>query len=284
MVRKRAKNFVGILAAVIFVLGGGINLAQADEIPTSCITPGGWTISLLDVSDPGACTIDGQVVEPCYTWLYQVVNQEGTTKGLNHINFNIPVTQPEATLVGPSDDEYAAVVAVYEAGAGDPTIYFGRGILQYYVAKFTPQSTYGLWSFTSNSARMAVGTGGLKVNNNLELCELGVPGDANYAAMAVSTAQNITTADNKNFRIIEDPYTQCILKAYELDAAGNIVRELSKGDVGDYLKAEGTDPNGNEYKEDLVFFGVPGQGCPRAVVKADGPNTWYFISGRYVWR
>lgn len=279
MQKKILNHFLVMVIAVFFVFYGGRSMAQNgdDEVPATCTTPGGWTISLLDVYEPGSCMIDGQAVDPCYTWLYQVLGLDGTTKGLNHINFNIPVTMP-ATLVGQSADEYQATVAVYEAGAGDPTINFGKGILQDYVVKFTPQSTDGIWSFNSNSSRMAAGTGGLKVNNSLEICELAVPGDANYSLMAVSTAQYITTADHKNFRIVEDPYSQCILKAFEILEDGT-ERELTKGEVGESLKAVGED-----YTEDLIYFGVPGQGCSRAVVKADGPNTWYFISGRWIWR
>ncbi len=265
-----------IMFVGIFILFTGTNMAQAadEEVPILCHTDNGWIIKLLSVEPIDDCIIGDQ---PCYEWAYQVQSPKGDTKGLNHINFNIPVTSPNDILVGEGGYEPASVF-VYDPGVGDPTIYFGRGILQYYVVKFTPQSTEGVWTFISNTGKKGTATGGLKINNNLEICEIGVPDDPNYAAMAVSTEQTITTTDNnKQFKITEDPYTQCILKAYKI--VDGVQTPLEKIAIEELILDEGEfDPAAIE------FVGVPGQGCPRAIIKREGDHTWYFISGRYVWR
>lgn len=281
MLKMKSKTFLLVMLAAFVVLFAGTNKVQAqgEEVPTSCTTDLDWTIEMLDEPQLiDSCTINNQQVTPCYEWAYQVQSENFNTKGLNHINFNIPVKSSDATLIGQSDGAYAATVAVYDPGVGDPTTSFGKGILQYYVVKFTPQSTDGIWSFYSNTGKTGTATGGLKINNNLAICELGVPDSPGYPIMAVATSQNITTADNKNFRIIEDPYTQCILKAYEILPDGT-ERMLTKAAVEETLKAVGED-----WEENLIYFGVPGQGCPRSIVKADGPNTWYLISGRWMWK
>ncbi len=277
MRKMRSKNLMLIMIAGFFVLFTGINTAQAqsDDVPTSCINDMGWTTILLEVT-PGDSVDCGY--DPCYIWTYNVQSPNSNTKGLNHINFNIsahPSYDAPATLIGEYDN--SATVAIYYEGAGDPTTNFGKGILQDYVVKFTPQSTNGTWSFISNTDNMATATVGLKINNNLGICEIGVPYAAEFAAMAVSSEQVITTTDNKKFKILEDPYTQCILKAQYWD--GDSWEDMTKSDIQTTLKI---DEGG--YSEYAEYFGVPGQGCPRAIIKREGEHTWYFISGRYIWR
>ena len=285
MRKMRSKKLMLIMIAGFFVLFAGINTAQAqsDDVPTSCINDMGWTTILLEVSpgDSADCGYD-----PCYIWTYNVQNPKSNTKGLNHINFNIsahPSYDAPATLIGEYDN--SASVAIYYEGAGDPTTNFGKGILQDYVVKFTPQSTNGTWSFISNTDNMATATVGLKINNNLGICEIGVPYAAEFAAMAVSSEQIITTTEtdadgnNKNFKILEDPNTQCILKAqYRYGDNGNWI-DMTKSDLQSTLNIDD-----GEHTKPIEYLGVPGQGCPRAIIKREGNLTWYFISGRYVWR
>lgn len=252
----------------IFMLFLSLQGVQAqDEVPLTCTTSGGWTVSLENVSANAGDFI----------WTYSVRNPNGNTKGLNHINFNIKADL--GISVWDSYDENAAGVAVYEAGLGNPSIYFGKGILQYFVATFTPQQTASLWSFASNSGAMETATAGLKVNNNLELCKIAVPGDMRFAAMAVSSQQIITTEDNKNFRVLDDPYDQCILKVEQWNETTNEWEPLTKHAIGDLSILEGA----GDTPESLQFLGTPNQGCPRAIIKRKGENTWYWVSGEWVW-
>jgi hypothetical protein len=272
MKTRRLKDLILMMIASFFVLFSGASLVQAadEEVPTACTTKAGWEI-ILD-GDPVFDEGNG------YIWSYIVLDPNGNTPTkLNHINFNIPAL--DATVEDPygiiTVREASGTLATYLPGAGDPTTYFGKGILQYYVAKFTPQQ--GVWSFASNSGKMETGTVALKINNSLELCKIAVPSNPSFAAMAVSSEQEITTTDNKKFKIVEDPYTQCILKAQYWD--GDSWEDMTKSDIQTTLKI---DEGG--YSEYAEYFGVPGQGCPRAIIKREGEHTWYFISGRYVWR
>jgi len=279
----RSKSLILLIIAGFFVLFAGTNAALAadDEVQTECTNDLGWTVELLGGSAEllDNCDIN---TELCYLWTYQVQSPKSDTKGLNHINFNISAHPYYSSNIATLVEEYngSATVGKYFDGAGEPTTDFGKGILQDYVVKFTPQSIGGIWSFISNTDNMATGTVGLKINNNLGLCEIGVPYKTNepeFAAMAVSSEQIITTADNKKFRILEDPYTQCILKAQYWD--GDSWEDMTKSDIQTTLKI---DEGG--YSEYAEYFGVPGQGCPRAIIKREGEHTWYFISGRWVWR
>ena len=267
MLKLTSRQFLWIMIMGIFVLFPRLQGVQAeDEVPLTCTTDGGWTISLENVS----------AGDDYFVWTYRVLNLDGNTKGLNHINFNIRAEQ--GISVWESDDLNSATVQLYPIGAGDPTTYFGKGILQYFVAKFTPQQTSGLWSFASNSGNMETATGGLKINKSLEICKIAVPGDARFAAMAVSGEQLITTEDNKNFKILEDPYTQCILKVEQWNPTTNEWETLTKHSIGDLSILDN-----NGLDAPLEFLGVPGQGCPRAIVKREGEHTWYWFSGEWVW-
>lgn len=281
-----SKKLIMLMIAGLFVLLTGASLAQAadEEVRTQCTSAEGWTTTLLEGFPQllDNCDID---TELCYLWTYNVQSPKSDTKGLNHINFNIS-TRPYystdiATLVAQYDN--SATLAEYFGGTGEPTTDYGKGILQYYVAKFTPQSSDGTWSFLSNTNGMGTGTVGLKINNELSLCEIAVPDKANEpdpgepTVSVISSEQIIHTTDNKKFRILEDDVTQCIIKAQYWD--GETWIDMTKSDIETSIKI--TEEDGTTAPSE--YFGVPGQGCPRAIVKRQGNNTWYFISGRYVW-
>jgi hypothetical protein len=276
----KLKQILLLLVAGFFVFFIGTNTVKAadDEVPTSCINDLGWTTTLQGIS-LASCIDDENKTFDCYIWTYKVQNPSNNTKGLNHINFNISSDphweSPPATWIAQYDS--SATVTTYPAGLGEPANDFGKGILQDYVVKFTPQSSDGTWSFVSNANQKRKGTVGLKINNSLGLCEIGVPYEAEYAAMAVSSEQIITTTDNKKFKILEDPYTQCILKAQYWD--GDSWVDMTKSEIYDSLELKE-----GGISEPIEYVGVPGQGCPRAIIKREGPETYFFISGRWVWK
>ena len=275
MPKRTSKILLLILTvAIVALFGVGEIMAQAAcDPPTNCINNAGWKVELVGGAP---VLVDSGTYKGLWEWTYMVVNTlTGDSKGLNHINFTIPVCCPDEVVLTQGDN---ATLAWYPAPEGDPTTNFGKYLYEVNVAKFTPQnSTNYTWSFYSNSGKIAGITAALKIGKTFSSCFIAGPGCPGLAQMAVGTEQFVTTEDGHKFKIIEDPYTQCILKVFELLADGT-QRELTKGEARDSLQTTDENP------EPLVFLGVPGQGCPRAIVKAEGESTWYFISGRYVWR
>jgi hypothetical protein len=101
-------------------------------------------------------------------------------------------------------------------GEGDPTTDFGRWLKEIFVIKWSfnnPEDT--TWCFITNTGNIASGTAGMKAGKHFEACETAVPGCAGFAEAAVTTERIMTLEDGQQFRVVEDPYTQCLVWVYK---------------------------------------------------------------------
>jgi hypothetical protein len=249
-------------------MGASHIMAEDCDPPDSC-TIGGWTIEVKSI-------VEGSYAP--YKWTYSFTKLSNA-KDVSHVDFSFPFCCPDALEIGypkVNDSNISWDIS-------DPSSGFGNYIKEIFVRKFntnTQKSDFEL-SFETNSQSTARVTVGLKIGSGFFSDAIAGPGCAiGLPQMAVSVEQIITNEDGELIKIIENPYTQCIENVQKWDptannGAGDYVN-LTPAKLKDTLQATG---NGKA----LEFLGVPGQACSRAIVKSEGPDTWYYISGTWVW-
>lgn len=281
--QKKIRYFL-LAGLFLFFASTGVAWAETCEVPTDCDTDSGWHIQLLEVTQQSTEYCNEILgIEECYRWRYQVYNQDGTTVGLTQLLFTIPTLCGVQPLF--AGDE--ANPSLYPPGDGDPTSGFGKDIESISVARFEPNSSGGFFSFYSPEKTMTEATVAVAVKKGDGSCLIGGPShygtETNEEPFTVSSEQIITTSDGERFWIVEDIDTQCIKEAYEVNEDGTKGRLLTQEliEINLYSKA-GLEPgaDGNP----LEYVGLTNQKCNRSIAKSKGPNTWYFISGRWMWR
>ena len=294
MIKKISKTFLfmGMVALVALYSSTGAVAQDECEVPLSCTTQSGWTITLMD-------GYPMEISPDIYELKYSVKNQKGDTKGLNHINFSIPVCCPDPISILYSEP---AVHIYLPPGTPDDTTGFGKGIQQIFVLKWSlndPQDTD--WFFHTNTKELTKGSVGLKVGNKFELCEIAVPGcpepPPEFAQSAVNTMTYVTTVDGRLFKQMLDPATQCPTEIWEilLCGANNTVerdgeiRECTAGEIYEWLlekrpsseiltaQHDDYDPAG------VTSIAYPGGGCGGAMLKSDGEHSWFLCFLGWCW-
>ena len=294
MMKNTLKPFLYLGMATLLVLCPitGVLAQDECEVPLSCTTEGGWTVTLMD-------GYPMEISPDLFEWKYSVANRSGNTKGLNHINFSLPVCCPDPITIVHSEP---AVHIFLPPGTPDDTTGFGKGIQQIFVLKWSlndPQDTD--WFFQTNNKEITKGTAGLKVGNKLELCEIAVPGCSEplpeFAQSAVNTMTYVTTVDGRLFKQMLDPFTQCpnwiweIISCDENDqACRDGVCKLCEGkDVYEWplvreeswkvlsAQHDNYDPSG------VTSIANPGSGCGGAIIKSDGEHSWFFCFLGWCW-
>jgi len=292
MLKKTLQAFMltMLIAFMTLFTAAHVMAQEGCTVPLSCTTENGWTVELME-------GYPNQIGADLYDWKYSVKNENLNTKGLNHINFSLPVCCPDPIPILYSEP----AVHQWPPGIPDDTTGFGKGILEIFVLKWSlndPQDND--WHFHTNTEKISKGTVGLKVGKKLEVCEIAVPGCADpapeLAQAAVTTMSFVTTNDGRDFMIDEDPYTQCINWVYEkvpcmsgvacrpndLDnckydvpvedcADGWYWFPLDKVPSSEVLTA--TSAGGGEPVTDVATQ-TP---CGRAIVKAGDNTFWFFL-------
>jgi hypothetical protein len=287
MMKKISKIFLfmGMIALVALCPITGAVATDECEVPLSCTTKGGWTVTLMD--DPTEVSPDTDI----YEWRYSVQNRNGNTKGLNHINFSMPACCPDPLDISLSEP---AVQEFLPPGTPDNTTGFGKGIKQIFVLKWTlndPQDTD--WFFNINSKDITKGTAGLKVGKKFELCEIAVPAcpepPPKFAQSAVNAMTYVSTVDGRLFKQMLDPTTQCPTMIWEiLPCPDGVVSGESEEDITcnngfyerelDFLPIEDvlTAKHGTFPGAEVISIANPGSGCGGAIVKSNDENSWFF--------
>ena len=292
-----------IVFAVLFGVGTLLTasnaVAQGEcDPPLSGTTNNGWTVELV-----GGAPVP---VEGGYKWNYLIKKQdldERTECGdgqscLYFFQLSIPVCCPDPVTIGASDP---TVQIKWPPGTPGGQ-YFGAGILQSYVIKWFfedfPQEVE-VW-FVTNSNNVTKGTAGIVPypGNDLETCEIAVPGCPTFALAAVAKENFVSTTDGREFRQILDPFTQCPTEIYELVPCinGRACRlngdcvEGCEGEVYEWLldKKPSDEVLTAEHGDGTAAEGVvsvvnPGDDCGGAIFKSEGDNSWFFCFIGWCW-
>ena len=286
MMKKISKIFLfmGMVALVTLCPITGAVAQDECEVPLSCTTEGGWTITLME--EPTEVSPDTDI----YEWRYSLQNRSGNTKGLNHINLSMPACCPDPLDISFSEPAHHQFLP---PGTPDDTTGFGKGIQQIFVTKWTlndPQDTD--WFFHINSKDITKGTAGLKVGKKLELCEIAVPAcpepPPEFAQSAVNVMTYVSTVDGRLFRQMLDPATQCPTMVWEVipcvnGEEGICERPLQDLDIDQVLSAKHPPVPESEEDSEVISIANPGSGCGGAIVKTKGENSWFFCFLRRCW-
>ncbi len=288
------RTFLSIVFAVLFGIGtlltAGTAAAQGEcDPPLSCTTDDGWTVELM-----GGAPVP---VEGGYKWSYLIKNGcDGNESGLGNFNLSIPVCCPDPVTIG--DSEPIPDIK-WPPGTGG-SWGFGQGIVQSYVVKwsFRYLQEVEVW-FIANSNNMAKGSAGLITDDGLGLktCEIAVPGCPTFALAAVAKENYVSTTDEREFKQILDPFTQCPTEIYELVPC---INGLACRRNGDCVNCEGevyewlldkkpsdqvlTAEHGDgTAAEGIVSVVNPGDDCGGAIFKSEGDNSWFFCFIGWCW-
>jgi hypothetical protein len=267
--RKRTSKMLLVAMAITIValMGASHIMAEDCDPPDSC-TVGGWTITLAKIEELSSGS--------GYIWTYNFTKLSGA-KDVSHVDFSFPVCCPDPLLAIYSPKLDSSDISW---DSSDPSSGFGNYIKEIFVRKFntgTQKSNFTL-SFETNSQSTAPVTVGFKSGTGFFSDAIAGPGCAiGLPQMAVGVEQIITNEDGELIKIIENPYTQCIENVQKWNSETGSYEDLkNKVALKFALKA-----SNNEAA--LEFLGVPGQACSRAIVKSEGDQTWYYISGTWVW-
>jgi len=246
---------------------------------------GGPTLVTDPTSDTVKCKTDW---EECFEYSYQVLSEDESTP--SQVLLTIPFSFDEQVDVDGFDP-----FKVHPNGAGDETTEFAEYVQEIRVMEIPNNAK--IYTFWSNVGRVSRASIGLKNGNYLGTCAIDGPNANGYdptEVFTVSSERTIYTSDNKKFHLVEDINTECIdYGSYEQLLPGDPdygvytdnQRLLKRELLEDVLQSKlGEDEEGNPTPTPIEFVGDTNQRCKRSIVKSKGPHTWYFISGRYLWR
>lgn len=219
--------------------------------------------------------------DECYQYKYNLTPSD-LSAPLSQVLFTIPSKYEEVLING--------AYQYYQAGIGDQTTGFGTYVQEIRVAEIPPTS--GEYIFYSNVGSISPITGALKSGKDFGSCKIAGPDPYGYdpnEVFTVSSERTIKTSDNKKFHLLEDDTTECIVYgSYEQYLPGDPEYDplLSEEQNRRLLIRESLDEvlQSNLGNTPIEFVGDTNQRCKRAIAKSRGEQTWYFISGRWLWR
>ena len=292
------KTMIRFLLAVMFLFFASTGGAWAEsyevptgEVSTSCTTPAGWTVELVDGYPKRFAPCDVAFsdltapLEECFLWAYHVKNLDGNTSGLNHVNFTFPVNYSQPTFM----EQASGTMALYDPGKGDSSTGYGFNIFELFIGHFTPQSTTQIWSYYSSEGKQGAASVMLKVGKKYEGCSIVGPNSNGVDPTEIftySSLEEVTTSDNKKFQFERDSVTRCITNAWKAKLVNGewVWESMDKVPIGQVLKAYGENTSGTWEAKIEIGFGDTNQKCDDAWIKSEGENTWYKINGKWVWR